>query len=57
MEGDEQVVVYKSPEAAEVSAVLEKHRGNRTLAAKELGISTTTLWRRMKKYGIEIDRR
>lgn len=28
--------------------------GNRTLTAKKLGISTTTLWRKMKNYGIEI---
>ena len=30
--------------------------GGRTIgkmAAKELGISTTTLWRKMKKYGID----
>lgn len=51
--GEDKIVVYKSPEAAELSAILEKHHGNRNLAAEELGISTTTLWRRMKKYGIE----
>lgn len=50
---EEKVVVYKSQEAAELGAVLEKYHGNRSLAAEELGISTTTLWRRMKKYGIE----
>lgn len=32
---------------------LEKCRGNRMQAARELGISKTTLWRRMKQYGIE----
>lgn len=32
---------------------LTKYDGNRTLTAKELKISTTTLWRKMKKYGIE----
>ncbi|HBA62421.1 MAG TPA: diguanylate cyclase, partial [Lachnospiraceae bacterium] len=53
VEGEAKVVVYQSPEAAELSAILEKYHGNRNLAAKELGISTTTLWRRMKKYGIE----
>ncbi|MCI8416341.1 MAG: sigma 54-interacting transcriptional regulator [Lachnospiraceae bacterium] len=51
--GEKEIVVYKSPQAAKLSAVLERHRGNRQLAAQELGISTTTLWRRMKKYGIE----
>ncbi len=29
--------------------VLEKHRGNKTSAAKELGIDRTTLWRRLKR--------
>lgn len=52
-ENEGRIVVYKYPEAAELSALLEKHHGNRSLAAKELEISTTTLWRRMKKYGIE----
>ena len=51
-EGEKEIVVYKSPQAAKLSAVLERHGGNRQLAASELGISTTTLWRRMKKYGI-----
>ncbi|MDO4337523.1 MAG: sigma 54-interacting transcriptional regulator [Eubacteriales bacterium] len=51
--GEDKIVVYKSPEAAQLSAILEKYHGNRNLAAEELGISTTTLWRRMKKYGIE----
>ena len=32
---------------------LYKYHGNRKLTAKELGMSTTTLWRRMKKYGLE----
>ncbi|MDO5417943.1 MAG: PrpR N-terminal domain-containing protein [Lachnospiraceae bacterium] len=36
-----------------VEAALKKYDGNRTLAARELGISTTTLWRRMKKYELE----
>ncbi|MHB8130103.1 MAG: sigma 54-interacting transcriptional regulator [Mobilitalea sp.] len=48
----ERIVVYKDPEALVITEVLEKHGGNRTLAASELGISKTTLWRHMKKYGI-----
>ena len=51
--GQRQVVVYHSPEADELNELLEKHHGSRSLVAKELGISTTTLWRRMKKYGVE----
>jgi len=51
--GEKKVVIYKSPEAAELGALLERLHGNRKLVAEELGISTTTLWRRMKKLGIE----
>lgn len=45
-------VSYKDPEAQTLKYVLERHNGNRALAAEELGISKTTLWRHMKKYGI-----
>lgn len=51
--GEEKVVVYKTEEAVKISELLKKHRGNRKLVAQELGISTTTLWRKMNKYGIE----
>jgi transcriptional regulator with PAS, ATPase and Fis domain len=48
----EKIIVYKDPEAVAITQTLENHGGNRTLAAAELGISKTTLWRHMKKYGI-----
>lgn len=51
--GESRMVIYRSPESIELSEILERCHGNRNLAAKELGISTTTLWRRMKKYGVE----
>lgn len=35
-----------------IENTLKKYRGSRKLAAKELKISTTTLWRKMKKYGL-----
>ena len=35
-----------------VISALEKHKGNRVKAAKELGIGRNTLWRWMKKYGL-----
>ncbi|MGA6925901.1 MAG: helix-turn-helix domain-containing protein, partial [Desulfosarcina sp.] len=35
-----------------ILAALQKTDGHRRLAARELGMERTTLWRRMKKYGI-----
>jgi transcriptional regulator of acetoin/glycerol metabolism len=33
--------------------VLEKTGGHRRKAAEELGMERTTLWRKMKRYGIQ----
>ena len=52
VDGVEKLVVYKQPEAEELTQLLEKYHGSRSKVAKELGISTTTLWRKMKKYGV-----
>ena len=49
---DGTTVIYQHPEAMKLTELLAKHHGNRSAVAKELGISTTTLWRRMKKYGV-----
>lgn len=49
----EKVVVVKDYKAIEIMELLEKHGGNREKVAEELGISKTTLWRHMKKFGIE----
>jgi DNA-binding NtrC family response regulator len=35
-----------------VLATLERHRGNATAAAKHLGVSRTTLWRKLRRFGI-----
>ncbi len=39
-------------EAETIRLALARHHGRRTEAAEELRISRTTLWRKMKKYGI-----
>ena len=39
-------------EQEELLAVLRKHGGNKTLAALELGIHRSTLWRRVRKFGL-----
>ncbi|OGF48750.1 MAG: hypothetical protein A2044_02880 [Candidatus Firestonebacteria bacterium GWA2_43_8] len=36
-----------------ISETLEKTKNNHTITAKKLGISRSTLWRKMKEYGIE----
>lgn len=49
----EKIIVVKDPKALEISRLLTQCYGNREKVAAELGISKTTLWRYMKKYGIE----
>ena len=49
---EDKVVVYRNPEAEILQELLKKHAGKRAAVAEELGISTTTLWRKMKKLGI-----
>ncbi len=40
-------------EAELIKRSLKKYGGNREKTARDLGMSTATLWRRMKRYGIE----
>jgi DNA-binding NtrC family response regulator len=39
-------------EREHIERVLARHRWNATAAARQLGISRTTLWRKLKEYGI-----
>ncbi|MBU1742956.1 MAG: hypothetical protein KKC37_15565 [Proteobacteria bacterium] len=39
-------------EARAIDAALGRHRGHRARTARALGISTSTLWRKMKRYGL-----
>lgn len=41
------------PSDARVHAALEASHGNRQAAARQLGISRSTLWRRMRERGVE----
>lgn len=50
--GKIQTVLLKNPEAVRIAGLLDRYQGNRTMVAEELQISTTTLWRKMKRYGI-----
>ena len=47
------VIIVGDSQGAKIMSALRQHNGNRAAAAEELGISKTTLWRKMKKYGIE----
>ena len=40
------------PELRKIKASLEKYHGHRTKAAMALGMDRTTLWRKMKRYGL-----
>jgi two-component system response regulator HydG len=41
-------------EARHIQRVLSKHRGNLIRTAESLSISRTTLWRKIKKYGLSV---
>ena len=51
----EDAAVYRSPEALHLMAALQANSGDRRRTADEMGISTTTLWRRMRRLGITRD--
>jgi len=40
-------------EKEHIRRVLDRHQGNATAAAKQLGISRTTLWRKLHQYGLK----
>ncbi|MGQ9860109.1 MAG: helix-turn-helix domain-containing protein, partial [Thermodesulfobacteriota bacterium] len=42
----------ESSEARTIQSALKRHQGNRTLAARDLGLSRTTLWRKMRRLGL-----
>jgi transcriptional regulator of acetoin/glycerol metabolism len=39
-------------EVEQIRSVLNQYEGNRIETAKALGISRSTLWRKIKKYGL-----
>ena len=47
-------VTLKSLEAIHIADALHRYGGNRTSAARELGIDPSTLFRKIKSLGIEL---
>ena len=45
-------MAYDEDVAYRIRAALDAHRWNRAAAADALGISRTTLWRKMREYGL-----
>lgn len=48
---------YLPPEAIQIKEVLLQNLGNRKAAAQALGISTSTLWRKINKYNLAVQRK
>jgi PAS domain S-box-containing protein len=49
---DKKETPLQKAEAEVIDKALKKYQGNRKKAAKELSIDRTTLWRKMKRYGL-----
>ncbi len=49
---EDRVATLDEVEAAHIQRVLDQMDGNQTNAAKALGISRSTLWRKLKQYGL-----
>jgi transcriptional regulator with PAS, ATPase and Fis domain len=45
--------LVESAEARTIQDVLQRHRGSRVSAARELGFSRSTLWRKIRKFHLE----
>jgi DNA-binding NtrC family response regulator len=48
----EENLPLNTAEKRAIEKILRKNSGSRVAAARDLGISTVTLWRKMKKLGI-----
>lgn len=51
-EPEEQDLSLRNTELENIRKALEKHHGNRKLAAQEVGVSERTLYRKIKEYHI-----
>lgn len=51
--GTQELVSLEEQEKAYIARVLEATGGNRVMAARILGLPRTTLWRKIKRFGLE----
>jgi transcriptional regulator of acetoin/glycerol metabolism len=51
----DEIISLCALEKSAIVAALEKLNGNKLLAAQRLGIGKTTLYRKLKKYGIVVE--
>jgi two-component system NtrC family response regulator len=51
--GVEDIAPLAKVESDHISRALLHHAGNRTAAAKTLGIDRKTLWRKIRTYGLD----
>lgn len=51
--GSPEISSQLPPEARRIARALERASGSRARAASSLGISRSTLWRKMRKYGLD----
>jgi DNA-binding NtrC family response regulator len=47
-------MTLRAREAMHIADALRRHGGNRTAAARELGINPSTLFRKIKSLGIQV---
>lgn len=52
---DNRIPSLEAQEVSYIQWVLKEVGGNKTLAAQTLGIDRVSLWRKMKKHGLELD--
>jgi transcriptional regulator with PAS, ATPase and Fis domain len=51
--GGDSLKPLQNAEVIAIREALARHGGHRTRAAEDLGVSRNTLWRKMRRYGIE----
>ena len=51
--GDNTTGIFYNEESKQILELLEKYHGNKSRVAQQLAVSRSTLWRKLKKYGLD----